>query len=458
MTTQALARETSLPKAEEIIRHLETVHDYRDPEARFTVHTKRDNGGFMTWGLHRDDLRNSLPGLLESLLEDAYFSQNAFIWRKKPTRRASLARRLNACWADLDVYKVRMTAEEATAALWPRLKYTGIPMPNLLVYSGRGLHVLWLLESVRAWAENVTFWTEIQKALCQTLSPLGADESARDVSRILRIAGTLHKTAGRIVRAEYLHDDRYTLEELAEALDVPDLRRKNRGKEKSKVKRGAFKQEARAFNETTLCFARAQDLEKLNELRGGFKKGHRERACFLLRNWLQPLLGEEEALRHAQDFNRTFSPPLSASEVRTAARPGKYYRISTQTVIEWLGITEEEQRHLSALIGREERKRRQRLKMESTRRARGVKSREDYRDACRQRREATDAAVLDAFERCPGATQWDLAEEVGVNQSTVSRSLRRMGLQTRQRGPRKREKPTPYMEYMEPLFGPLNPS
>jgi hypothetical protein len=339
----------------------------------------------------------------------------------------------------LDVYKKHLTVEEAKAFLWQRIKYTGLPMPNLLVYSGRGLYVEWLLDTVRAWPENVTFWGQLQTALYEKLEPLGADPLAKDVSRILRIAGTLHTMAGRFVHVEYLHDDRYTIEEIAAALDVPDMRKKRQGwkkTSKTKVKRGDFKQEARSFTLKSLYQQRIGDLETLNELRGGFRVGCRERACFLFHNWLHLLqYNSTDALNQVMDFNSDFSPPLSRSEVLAAVKLSKpYTTVSNKTVIQWLGITDDEQRRLSTLISRDETLRRQRFRMESLRRKRGTKPREAYLGISKQQREAVDKAVLDAFERCPGASQCDLAVEAGVHQSTVSRALRRMDLYTRPKG------------------------
>lgn len=436
-----------------MLESIEAVHAYRDPEARLTVHHKQRDSKtgeerFVTWGFHKDELQNTLPGIMEGLLEESYFSQNAFIWRERPTRRAGLVRWLNTCWIDLDVYNVGLTAEQALPHVWQAIEHMNLPKPNRIIHSGRGLYVYWFLDSVRAWPENVILWTDLQKAFCRTFERLGADYNALDVSRILRIAGTWHRTARRIVQAQHLHDDRYTLEELAQALDVPDRRRKRRAKRgKGKVIRGDFKQEARAFNLRTLNLRRAADLETLNELRGGMKKGTRELACFFMRNFLQDVVGPEEALRQALEFNTTFDPPLNPSEVKREATPAQRYRYTNAEIIERLRITPEEQRHLSTIIGRDEKNRRRRIQKAKARRAQGVRSRAEYRADCKRRREATDAAVLEAFEACPGATQWEIAAEVGVNQSTVSRALRRMGLQTRTKGnPKLQESQAPIWE------------
>lgn len=423
-----------------MLENIEAVHAYQDPEARLTLHHKQKDPltgteRFLTWGFHKDELRNTLPGIMESLLEESYFSQNAFLWRKWATRRATLVRWLNACWVDLDVYNVRLTAEQALPHVWQLIEHMDLPTPNRVIRSGRGLYVYWFLDNVRAWPENVTLWTNLQKAFCRNFERLGADPNAIDVSRILRMAGTWHRTARKIVTAQHLHDDRYTLEELAQALDVTDFRKRRRGKKaKGKVIRGSFKQQARDFNLTTLNLQRAADLETLSELRGGMKKGTRELACFYMRNWLEPVLGAEESLRQALDFNNTFDPPLSPSEVEREATPAQHYRYTNIEIIERLRITPEEQRHLSTLISRDEKNRRRRIQKANARRARGVRSRAEYRADCKRRRETTDAAVLETFEACPGATQWEIANEIGVNQSTVSRSLRRMGLKTRRRG------------------------
>lgn len=94
------------------------------------------------------------------------------------------------------------------------------------------------------------------------------------------------------------------------------------------------------------------------------------------------------------------------------------YRLRTSTIINWLGITPEEQRHMSSLIGPEIRRERERQRWHRRREAAGGLSREEYlAQADERRREAHRL-------RGEGLTQREIAKVLGVTQQAVSYLLR----------------------------------
>lgn len=158
---------------------------------------------------------------------------------------------------------------------------------------------------------------------------------------------------------------------------------------------------------------------------------------------------EKEALRHTLDFNAMFAEPLTEREVvnatlsakkawearsdkeanriaREKGYPGAGYNVGNKKLIEWLGITEDEQQHLKTIIGwREKRKRdrgyqeREKRRKETERREAGMMPRQDYLEKAEER--CQKALEL----RAQGLTQKEIAMIVGVNQSTISRWLKK---------------------------------
>ena len=66
---------------------------------------------------------------------------------------------------------------------------TGIPPASLVVHSGRGLYLKWLLKSPLPQAA-LPRWNAVQRELVSRLADFGADPKARDASRVLRLVST----------------------------------------------------------------------------------------------------------------------------------------------------------------------------------------------------------------------------------------------------------------------------
>ena len=105
-----------------------------------------------------------------------------------------------------------------------------LPRVSLMVRSGRGVWLFWLLGDIRdprkpqrAWPEKITQWTEIQKAIHERLAMCGAD--ARDAARVTRVPGSIHTGTNLEVFYMWQGDRRglvpvYTLDDMARALNL----------------------------------------------------------------------------------------------------------------------------------------------------------------------------------------------------------------------------------------------
>jgi hypothetical protein len=66
------------------------------------------------------------------------------------------------------------------------------------MFSGRGLHVVWLHDCLPKQA--LPRWQAVQRQLRESLQRLGADPNACDAARVFRLAGTCNSKSGEMVR------------------------------------------------------------------------------------------------------------------------------------------------------------------------------------------------------------------------------------------------------------------
>lgn len=118
---------------------------------------------------------------------DRYLTVNEFFrWRL-----VSLLRSLRAFFVDIDKNVSPQDVFEALSA-------AKMPPPSFIVFSGRGLHCYWIHDPMPA--KTLPVWQLAQNKLIDVLKPLGADPSARDCTRVLRICGSINSKTGTEVR------------------------------------------------------------------------------------------------------------------------------------------------------------------------------------------------------------------------------------------------------------------
>ena len=158
-----------------------------------------------------------------------------------PLRRKENVQRLNACYVDLDYYKLGIDFGQAVGAVLSAGERDLIPNPSIMLRSGQGLWAFWLLkehrkqdmdgnpnQGVRARKRNTDHWVAIQRRLHDMFADVGSDPSVTtDVSRATRIPGTLGKNKKKVgsiilVPEGGKETDRfiYTLPEMGELLGV----------------------------------------------------------------------------------------------------------------------------------------------------------------------------------------------------------------------------------------------
>lgn len=423
-------------------RHILFHHD--DSDGWITVAKKTALGEFQQYHYKPTELADELGKWLG---EDVYFSQNTFF---KPQRNIENIRQLRSLYIDLDFYLFNY---DPSWVLWKlEHEYFGksVPEPNILIFSGQGLVLIWLLNPVPYKA--LPLWQAVQNYLLGQFKELGGDPKAADAARIFRIAGSVNSKNGVEVRAEYRHDYKYELREIQ--LDyLPELNEVVNVTPQKK-KQGRKKKIVQLFNTYKLHYARLMDIVKLVELRNYEVTGQREIICFLYRYWLCCYTNDPvEALNQTHMLNLQFTAPLLLSEVERATRsaekawearnneeanriaiekgyPGAGYNIKNVKIIEWLDITLEEQKHLKTIIdGHEKRRRkreRDRLRDELKRRERGDMTRLEY---IQKQRDKTNHRLLklqQALNQNPSVKRKELAELLEVSVYRIDQLKRQL--------------------------------
>ena len=371
--------------------------------------------------------------------EDIYFSQNTFY---KPERRIENIRQLRSLYVDIDFYIFNYDPQWVLGKLQYEFYGEKIPEPNLIIFSGQGVVLIWLIEPVPYMA--LPLWQAMQNYLLNQLKDLGGDPLAADAARVFRLAGTTNSKNGADVHVEYLHEYKYTLRDLQYEY-LPELKPKAADE---KVKRGRKTNVVRLYNVYTLNISRVKDIVKLVELRNGDVEGCRERLCFLYRYWTCCFTNDpEEALRQTESFNQTFLKPLPSREVKRATKaaekawrarsdkeaneiaqskgyPGAGYNIKNSKLIEWFDIQPDEMRYLETIIDGVEKRRR---RTEARRKA-GIIPRVEYLEQEHQKTLSSLDKLKAAIKKYPEYSNRKLAKETGISEGYVRKLKKQFNL------------------------------
>ena len=395
---------------------------HHDADGFITV-AKKENGLFKQYHYKPQELAITLA---EWIGEDVFFSQNTFY---RPERKIENIRQLRSLYVDLDFYLFNYDPSWVMGKLQHEFFGQIIPDPNIIIFSGQGMVLIWFIEPVPYKA--LPLWQAVQNYFIAQLSDLGGDSKASDAARIFRIAGSINSKNGAEVTAEYRHDYRYQLRqlqfdylpELNEVINPPKKKRKGRKKKTVQL-----------FNTYRLHYARLMDLVKLVELRNYEVTGHRELICFLYRYWLCCYTNDTtEALNQTITLNLQFTNPLPNKEVERATKsaqkaweaknneeanqlakeqgyPGAGYNVSNKKLIQWLSVTEDEMTHLKTIIDVSEKNRRKRIANTEKRREQGIKSRNEYIEEQRNKTDDKLFKLKQLLDDNPKAKQKELAE------------------------------------------------
>ena len=268
---------------------------------------------------------------------DIYLTPNCFHnWRL-----IRLLKGLNAFFIDLDDHKSR---KPDLIWMFSRaqviLHELGWPQPNAVIYSGRGIHLYWLLDNVPAQA--LPRWKAVQRTLCLAL---GGDRHAVDPTRLLRVVGTQNSKTGHKVTGEQFFDTRYDFNTFCDQVlphtqaEVRDFRvRQARANRKKKTHNSTRKWYGSIYDRWYLVY---QDLLRIQNhfWFGGMQEaGHRDLMLFHTANALSWFTHSDALVNEIKATAKIMTPSLRMGEAlsyctsiinrarRTRAEPEEEHR------------------------------------------------------------------------------------------------------------------------------------
>ena len=373
---------------------------------------------------------------------DSYVTYNAFaIGRRKTDRLKALC----ALYVDIDHYKLadnpigRLSPQALSELIGPYLASCDIPQPSIVLDTGRGIALTWLIDPIPAAA--LSRWSACQNVLRDRLMRFGCDPGAIDAARLTRLAGTVNGANGRTVSLLPTSTfERHDFEALAARLlphsrteiiafkEARRARRKPRPAHSEKPTRPLLT--GRTLHETRL-----EDLRKLVRGRYGdtAPPGRRNEVLLIAAASLSflvppPKLRSAIAATGAEFAGWSANESLSCaasvlSRVERLAHSGRdeRYRYSTARIVSDLAITTDESRTFNLrtlrtpVVARERDKARKAVE----RRAAGRPTNGERRHEERRIRQR----ALDLYAR--GRTTRQIGEEMGRSREAVKKLLQR---------------------------------
>ncbi len=269
-----------------------------------------------------------------------YITHNGFADRR---RKLESCRQVNAMFFDLDChgepgFECRRLVDEAHRLVVAAANAGTLPRPTMVVDSGRGLHLYYVLErsipcrlraggSMQPNEKALAYFRDVQLRLADVLDEVLAgldgvdvDRAVFDCTRVSRIPGTYNAKAGR--RARLLSAD-------GGYCELGDLAKYRPRAAATGPSAGAAPdgQPQRTPAGTLVRFdrlmaSRLRKVAELQEHRGYACEGNRELMCFVYYNTAVQLYERPEAFRRLGAFNARFPhPPAGAHARRDRGHP-----------------------------------------------------------------------------------------------------------------------------------------
>ena len=412
-----------------------------------------------------------------------YLSVSTF--RNGSSRRESNVKEVKRLYIDMDAHDNPINLDEAKLLAsymidnW--FDECELPEPNYIIFSGHGLQILFTLDG----CNSVPEWKRYQTALLKTCQDLLKDlkehslseasvvavehdvsiDNLKDAARVLRVPNTTnYKPNQEYVDVKLLYsneDHAYTLNELNtnyeafsdDNLVTEEKKKKTQKKTKSEPserdvdlsridmddKQGIDPHFFEIIEKTIK--PRLHDLETLIHLRNdaGIVGGYRNN---LIAIYIPTLVScgykNEDVIKEAHRVNSLFSKPLKRAEVNdwlnsclkkkeivnadgVKGVSRVYYRFYTNTIIDKLQITKEEQDSMQVLCSEALKKKRSREKQKDVQNA---NRREVYKEKTADKRKVKEERNKRIHElSADGMSARQIAKTVGVSVGTVSKVL-----------------------------------
>lgn len=384
--------------------------------------------------------------------KDCYISQGEFT---KPNRRVVNLARVSLMFVDIDPPDAtRLTPDQWSELCLMACQDNGVPAPSMIVYSGRGVHLKWLLERPVP-RRALPRWSAAQTELVRRLSDIGADPKAKDASRVLRLERTVNSKTGERCHIVWMNEDRpgipvrYDFDTLFEEVmplsreEYAAQREKRLMKRQERILRlvansGDTSSPLGALNGRRLAWDRLEDLRTLAAMRGGVTEGWRMDYLFFCCNFmvLSGAVPANQLYLEANALSQEFAPGWGwhKSELSTLHQKAKafaagdriefngrsyppLYTPTNHTLINRFEITTNEQQKLRTIIDSDEKRRRDAQRKRQARKEAGAVDRDAYLAKAAEKRSM--AVEL----RAQGVSLRKIAMQMETSVSQVQRLL-----------------------------------
>ncbi|KGJ47977.1 replication protein [Clostridium sp. NCR] len=322
---------------------------------------------------------------LKDIVEELHEQKDVFVSPNTmyiPKRRVENIRQFRSLFQDIDCKNLGLEKAETAYLIWDLYLEGKIPKPTMVTDSGRGIHLYWRIQNAPYGALNT--WQELQDYIYYNLKHLGADRQATDSARVLRLPGTINSKNQVNCEVLYIDDElEYSMYDLREKYLNYRPKSYQLQMEDTKIVENKIISN-RFFNSYSLHMQRASDLQTLCRLRKFDMKGYRNMAIHCYAYWKGIYVRDQYELeKEVIELNSAFKEPLKDTEVKAVLRcipkaiekfiayeqglrSGEKKRVSkgmrdkegywykNTTLIERLGITAKEQKHMKTIIGTDE--------------------------------------------------------------------------------------------------------
>ena len=327
----------------------------------------------------------------------------------------------------IDIDKINNT-DEIIELINNLVKEKVIPKPHKIIFSGRGIHIKWFIKDYAGTSKkNMNVWSRLQNYLIKTfknaLNNGEVDKRVKDPSRILRIEGTINSKSDKVVKC--LVNNGHELYDLYELYNTytPYKPQEATGQKKSNKGIKLLK------SKSTLNYGRLKDLEKILELRAYDLTGIRN--SFLMFYTTYYILvnnsNYEETLQEIKVVASRIKSKkyTSLAELKSFVRnglkkveehkEGQKVLPKSETIIEWLNISEEEQRELITLKSKN-------IKKENNNAQRRNKRRNGEGLTLREQKKQETIKEIKALKQ-QGLNNTEIAKKLNMNVRSVRRIL-----------------------------------
>lgn len=385
---------------------------------------------------------------------DTWLSQAQFV---APNRRVVNLASLSSLFLDIDCYQLGLAPSQAENLLLLHCEDNHLLLPSLIIWSGRGIQVKWLLDQPLP-RHALPRWNAAQRALVARFAHLGADPAARDASRVLRLVETVNTKTGAVVHVSWANVlpsgeiQAHGFDHLCEQLlpfsreQLADQRAQRAQREQqAQARRAVFQlvdgnpDARRGFSARQLAWHRLEDLRALYRLRQGRLDGLSMPLLFWSLNFLLlsgatntgQMWHEATALcreyglgdfRRQSELSTLYAKAKEHEAGQTVTYNGRayppLYTPRNATLIDLFRIEPDEQRHLKTILGDDETKTRHRQREETRRRQAGAVTRTEYLSASEDKR--ASARIMTA----QGMSTREIGAQLGVSHMTVARWIK----------------------------------